>query len=74
MYVGRDMSELSMESKKNWQDRELGYFHYALSQTAPYLNQEGVTLLREINEEIKLRGGLKQREASWESGSKPAFD
>ena len=74
MYVGRDMTELSMESKQDWQDRELGYFHYALSQTAPYLNQEGVTILREINNEIKRRGGLKEREASWTNGTQPVID
>ncbi|WP_431800411.1 cytosolic protein [Halobacillus andaensis] len=74
MYAGRDMSELSMESKQNWADTELGYFHYALSQTAPYLNQEGVTLLREINNEIKLRGGLTQREASLENESRANLD
>ncbi|MCP3028844.1 cytosolic protein [Halobacillus sp. A5] len=73
MYAGRDMTALSMEPKDNWQDLELGYFHHALSQAAPYLNQEGVTLLREINNEIKLRGGLTQREASWESSSESRF-
>jgi len=67
LYEGRDFTRLSMESKQDWQDGELGYFHYALSQTAPYLNSEGVTILREINEEIKRRGGLQQREAVWTS-------
>ncbi|MCP3033397.1 cytosolic protein [Halobacillus sp. A1] len=66
MYVGRDLSELNMMSKKEWENLELSYFHFSLSQMAPYLNQEGVSILREINNEIKLRGGLKQREASWE--------
>lgn len=67
MYEGRDMSELTMNAKQDWLEEELEYFHYALSQTVPYLNQEGVTLLREINAEIKLRGGLKHREASLEN-------
>ncbi|WP_173917123.1 cytosolic protein [Halobacillus sp. Marseille-Q1614] len=62
----RDMAELTMMSKNDWMNNELGYYHYALSQIAPYLNQEGVTLLREINKEIKLRGGLSTCEASTE--------
>lgn len=74
MYVGRDLTALSMEPKTSWRDKELGYFHYALSQTAPYLNAEGVTMLREINEEIKHRGGLEHKEATWTSGTHPVTD
>jgi hypothetical protein len=74
MYVGRDLSALSMESKQEWKEKELGYFHYALSQSSPYLNTEGITLLREINEEIKRRGGLQQQEATWTSGTHPVID
>ncbi|MBH0231108.1 cytosolic protein [Halobacillus yeomjeoni] len=74
MYVGRDLSQLTMESKQDWQDKELGYFHYALSQSAPYLNSEGVTMLREINNEIKRRGGLTKREATWTHGTHPVTD
>lgn len=58
MYTGRDMSELTMTSKQDWKNEELRFFHYSLSQIAPYLNQEGTTILREINEEIVNRGGL----------------
>ncbi|RWZ51311.1 cytosolic protein [Halobacillus fulvus] len=74
MYVGRDLSALTMESKQTWKDKELGYFHYALSQSAPYLNLEGITILREINEEIKRRGGLEKHEATWTSGTHPVID
>ncbi|UOQ43658.1 cytosolic protein [Halobacillus salinarum] len=74
MYAGRDMSELTMESKEKWQDKELGYFHYALSQAAPFLNEEGTTLLREINNEIKRRGGLQMKEAHWDSGTHSVTD
>ncbi|MBM7553845.1 hypothetical protein [Thalassobacillus pellis] len=62
MYDGRDMGELTMLSKHQWKEQELSYFHYALSQIAPYLNQEGTTMLREINEEIISRGGMKLKE------------
>ncbi|MBA2176551.1 cytosolic protein [Halobacillus locisalis] len=74
MYVGRDLSQLVMEAKTTWKEKELGYFHYALSQSAPYLNAEGVTMLREINEEIKRRGGLEHKEASWTNGTHPVID
>ena len=74
MYVGRDLTKLTMESKKDWKEKELGYFHFALSQALPYLNAEGVTMLREINEEIEHRGGLVHKEATWTSGTHPTTD
>ena len=73
MYVGRDMTELTMMSKKDWTDKELAFFHHSLQQMVPYLNSEGVTIHREIVEEIIDRGGF-QKEASWESGSKIQYD
>jgi len=63
MYTGRDMTELSMMSKRKWSDDELAYFHHAFQQIVPYLNAEGQTIHREIVEEIEARGGLKQPEA-----------
>ncbi|KGX87418.1 hypothetical protein N781_14370 [Pontibacillus halophilus JSM 076056 = DSM 19796] len=74
MYVGRDMTELTMTSKHEWRDSELAYFQHALSQIAPYLNSEGTTILREIYKEIESRGGFKKREATWTSGTKPVYD
>lgn len=65
MYTGRDMTELSMMSKRNWKDDELSYFHHALQQIMPYLNAEGQTIYREIMEEIEARGGLKQPETTF---------
>ena len=43
MYVGRDMTELSMVAKSEWEKSELAFFHHSLQQIAPYLNSEGVT-------------------------------
>ncbi|MFC0521983.1 hypothetical protein ACFFGV_00070 [Pontibacillus salicampi] len=74
MYVGRDMTELTMTQKDDWKTDELAYFQHALSQILPYLNSEGTTILREINEEIKRRGGLEHKEATWTSGTKPTYD
>ncbi|MDE5414868.1 MAG: cytosolic protein [Bacillaceae bacterium] len=73
MYVGRDMTELSMMSKTDWSDKELAYFHKSLQQMTPYLNSEGVTIHREIIKEIEHRGGFKQ-EADYEHGSQIHYD
>lgn len=54
----RDMTELSMMPKDNWEDGELAFFHHSLQQIAPYLNSEGVAIHREIIKEIEQRGGL----------------
>lgn len=61
MYTGRDMTELSMMAKGDWDDTELAFFHHSLQQIAPYLNSEGVTIHREIIEEIENRGGIKRK-------------
>jgi hypothetical protein len=59
MYEGRDMTELTMMAKSNWNDKELAYFHHALQQMTPYLNSEGQSIHRQIVEEIESRGGLQ---------------
>ncbi|MFS0779166.1 hypothetical protein ABC255_24620 [Neobacillus sp. 3P2-tot-E-2] len=74
MYVGRDMTELSMVSKVEWRDSELAFFHHSLQQIAPYLNSEGVTIHREIIEEIENRGGIKLQEADYTHGTKVSYD
>lgn len=74
MYVGRDMTELSMMSKTDWQNEELAYFHHSLQQMVPYLNVEGQTIHREIVKEIERRGGLKRSEADYSHGTEVAYD
>ncbi|RFU68160.1 hypothetical protein D0469_12900 [Peribacillus saganii] len=74
MYVGRDMTELSMISIKEWENSELAYFHHSLQQMVPYLNLEGQTIHREIVEEIQSRGGLKRSEADYAHGSETSYD
>ncbi|UZJ78317.1 hypothetical protein [Fictibacillus sp. KU28468] len=74
MYVGRDMTELDMVAKTEWKDSELAYFHQSFQQIAPYLNEEGTTIHREIIKEIESRGGLSNDEASWERGTTPKVD
>ena len=74
MYVGRDMTELSMMSKRDWTSEELAFFHQNLQQIAPYLNSEGVTIHREIIKEILSRGGISHAEASYEHGTRLHYD
>lgn len=74
MYVGRDMTELSMMPKTEWNDSELAFFHHSLQQITPYLNVEGQTIHREIIEEIESRGGLKTHEADYTHGTTFFYD
>ncbi|MCQ6281175.1 hypothetical protein [Bacillus sp. EB600] len=74
MYVGRDMTELSMIPKSEWDKSELAFFHHSLQQMAPYLNSEGVSIHREIIGEIENRGGLKHDEADYTHGTKTVYD
>lgn len=60
MYAGRDMTELTMMAKTEWQDSELAFFHHSMQQVVPYLNAEGQSLHRQIIEEIERRGGMNQ--------------
>ncbi len=74
MYVGRDMTELSMVSKNEWKDSELAFLHHAMQQVVHYLNAEGQSLHREIIEEIERRGGMHRHEADWTHGTKVTYD
>ncbi|TYR75841.1 hypothetical protein FZC79_09500 [Rossellomorea vietnamensis] len=74
MYVGRDMTELSMMPKTEWDKSELAFFHHSLQQMVPYLNSEGQTIHREIIEEIENRGGLNRNEADAAHGTKVTYD
>jgi hypothetical protein len=74
MYVGRDMTELSMVSKTEWKDSELAFFHHSMQQVVPYLNSEGQSIHRQIVEEIERRGGLNRNEADWTHGTKVTYD
>lgn len=74
MYVGRDMTELTMTPKTEWKDAELAYFHHSLQQVVPYLNSEGVSIHKEIVKEIENRGGLKRQEADYTHGTRIQYD
>ncbi|WML43066.1 hypothetical protein [Neobacillus sp. PS3-40] len=74
MYVGRDMTELSMIPKSEWNNGELAFFHHSLQQIAPYLNSEGLTIHTEIIKEIEYRGGMKRHEADSNHGTEITYD
>ncbi|ARB36266.1 hypothetical protein FC605_04650 [Bacillus subtilis] len=74
MYVGRDMSELNMVSKKDWKNSELAYFHHAFQQIMPYLNEEGQSKYRELTQEIEARGVMKRNEADYSHGTRVSYD
>ncbi|MCM3707924.1 MULTISPECIES: hypothetical protein [Bacillaceae] len=74
MFVGRDMTELSMMSKSDWKDSELAFYHHSFQQIMPYLNAEGQTIHREIVEEIENRGGLKRQEADYTHGTRVSYE
>jgi hypothetical protein len=41
---------------------------------APYLNEEGTSIHREIIKEIEARGGLQRKEADWQHGTEQQYD
>ncbi|PKG22019.1 hypothetical protein [Niallia nealsonii] len=74
MYVGRDMTELSMMEKTKWKNSELAFFHHSLQQMTPYLNAEGQSIHQEIIKEIESRGGLHHNEADYTHGTEVSYD
>lgn len=74
MYVGRDLTQLSMMPKAKWEKNELAFFHHSFQQITPYLNSEGVMIHREIIKEIENRGGLNRMEADHTQGTQTIYD
>ncbi|MEI5908544.1 hypothetical protein WAK64_15970 [Bacillus spongiae] len=74
MYVGRDMTELSMLPKNEWRKSELAFFHHAFQQIVPYLNTEGQTIHRQIVEEMESRSDFHRKEADWTHGTRVHYE
>ncbi|WP_147535592.1 hypothetical protein [Bacillus marasmi] len=55
MSITRDMTELQMISKTEWNDHELAYYHKSLQQVVPFLNVEGQSIHAQIVKEIERR-------------------
>ncbi|MBB5175060.1 hypothetical protein [Texcoconibacillus texcoconensis] len=74
MYVGRDMTELSMTKKTDWTEKELANAQHMLQQMLPYLNAEGVTMQKEIMQEMMNRDSFHHHEADDTHGSRVHFE
>ncbi|MFT4416710.1 hypothetical protein ACLM5H_22860 [Fredinandcohnia humi] len=74
MYVGRDMTHLSMLPKSEWKESELAFFHHSFQQIVPYLNAEGQSIHREIIQEIEARGGFHRHDADYTHGTRLSYD
>lgn len=74
MYIGRDLSELTMMSMKDWETTELLYFHHVCSQLAPYLSAEGASLHTKMIRELEDRGPVGGDSGGWDHSSAPIFD
>jgi hypothetical protein len=74
MYIGRELSELTMNPLGKWELNELLYFHHAMSELAAYLNTEGVSLHSKIIHELESRGPVVGDAGGWDHPSAPVFD
>lgn len=73
MYVGRDLLELSSIQTDVWSNQELHYYHEQMTQLAPYLNNEGVTIHQKIIHEMESRNQSHLSEASYMNGTKSTY-
>lgn len=74
MYIGRELSELTMTPIDHWQLNELTYFHHAMSELAAYLNVEGVSLHSKIIHELESRGPIGGDSGGWDHSSTVIYD
>ncbi|MED1725467.1 hypothetical protein [Brevibacillus parabrevis] len=74
MYIGRDLSELTMVPPSQWEINELLYFHDTFSQLAAYLSAEGASLHVKVIRELESRGPVSGDGGAWDHASKPIYD
>ncbi|HBZ80697.1 MULTISPECIES: hypothetical protein [Brevibacillus] len=74
MYIGRDLSELTMVPLSQWEINELLYFHDTFSQLAAYLSAEGASLHVKVIRELESRGPVGGDSGAWDHASKPIYD
>lgn len=74
MYIGRDLSELTMTSLNDWELNELLYYHHSMSQLAAYLNAEGTSMHAKIIKELESRGPVGGDGGGWDHSSAPIYD
>ncbi|MGQ7278199.1 hypothetical protein ACT91Q_09510 [Brevibacillus thermoruber] len=74
MFIGRELSELTMTPLSRWELNELLYYHHAMSQLAAYLNAEGSSLHARIVRELESRGPVGGDGGGWDHASSPIYD
>lgn len=74
MYIGRDLSELTMVPLAQWELNELLHYHDLFSQLAPYLSAEGASLHVKVIRELESRGPVGGDSGGWDHASKPIYD
>ncbi len=74
MYVGRNLSELNDILLRDWDIKELAYYHHTMSDLADLLNAQGVSLHQKIITEVNGRGGLSHHNAAWDHASEIIYD
>ncbi|WP_027415605.1 hypothetical protein [Aneurinibacillus terranovensis] len=74
MYIGRKLAQLDAVPLKEWEMNELLYHHDILSNTAQFLNVEGVSLHAQVIKEIEARGGVPHGRGGWDHSSRVIYD
>jgi hypothetical protein len=74
MYIGRELSELTMTPLDRWELNELLYYHHIFSQLAAYLSTEGSSLHVKVIHELESRGPVGGDGGGWDHSSTPIYD
>ncbi|MGK5511682.1 hypothetical protein [Brevibacillus formosus] len=74
MYIGRELSELTMVPLADWEMNELLYYHHSFSQLAAYLSAEGASLHVKVIHELESRGPVNGDSGAWDHSSSPIYD
>ncbi|QRG68513.1 hypothetical protein [Brevibacillus choshinensis] len=74
MYIGRELSELTMLPLDRWELNELMYHHHIFSQLAAYLSTEGASLHVKVIRELESRGPVGGDKGGWDHSSAPIYD
>lgn len=74
MYIGRSMDELVQVPLHEWEIHELAFFHHVMSQLVMVMNQQGVSLLHRIIDEMKRRNALAHDSGGWDHASRIIYD
>lgn len=74
MYVYRNLELLHEVPYEQWRIEELAYHQDAMTSFKPYLNEDGLAILQQINAEIESRGGLPVYQAAYDHATHLHYD